>query len=146
MIAEKTKDVDTIVKGMKQLKVELDEKTKRSKQIKEITRNIRDNDVKVAQLISSITELEKFNTQLETEMKSFQEGGVGKADDDKLKDLRDNLEKVKELRHKLREDKMYLEASKSMLQDSGIKTKIIKQYLPIMNKLINTYLHLWSFM
>ena len=73
-------------------------------------------------------------------MKSFQEGGVGKADDDKLKDLKDNLEKVKELRHKLREDKMYLEASKSMLQDSGIKTKIIKQYLPIMNKLINTYL------
>ena len=27
-----------------------------------------------------------------------------------------------------------------MLQDTGIKTKIIKQYLPIMNKLINTYL------
>ena len=69
MLTEKTKDVDTIVKGMKQLKIELDEKTKRSKQIKEITRNIRDNDVKVAQLISSITELEKFNTQLETEMK-----------------------------------------------------------------------------
>jgi len=50
------------------------------------------------------------------------------------------LDKIKEQRHKLREDKMYLEASKSMLQDSGIKTKIIKQYLPIMNKLINTYL------
>ena len=27
-----------------------------------------------------------------------------------------------------------------MLQDTGIKTKIIKQYLPIMNKLINKYL------
>ena len=37
MITEKTKDVETIVKGMKQLKIELDEKTKRSKQIKEIT-------------------------------------------------------------------------------------------------------------
>ena len=73
-------------------------------------------------------------------MKSFQEGGVGKVDDDKLKELKEKLDKVKELRHKLREDKMYLEASKSMLQDSGIKTKIIKQYLPIMNKLINKYL------
>ena len=41
---------------------------------------------------------------------------------------------------KLREDKTYYEASRSMLQDTGIKTKIIKQYLPIMNKLINTYL------
>jgi len=73
-------------------------------------------------------------------MKSFQEGGVGKADDDKLKNLNESLDKIKEQRHKLREDKIYLEASKSMLQDSGIKTKIIKKYLPIMNKLINTYL------
>ena len=140
MITEKTKDVETIVKGMKQLKIELEEKTKRSKTIKGVTTKIRENDVKVARLHSSITELEKFNTQLETEMKSFQEGGVGQSDEDKLQDLKNNMNKIKEQRHKLREDKMYLEASKSMLQDSGIKTKIIKQYLPIMNKLINTYL------
>ena len=140
MITEKNKDVDTIIKGMKQLKIELDEKTKRSKTIKGVTTKIRENDVKVARLHSSITELEKFNTQLETEMKSFQEGGVGQSDEDKLKELKVNLEKISEQRHKLREDKLYLEASKAMLQDSGIKTKIIKQYLPIMNKLINTYL------
>jgi len=140
MITEKTKDINTIVKGMKQLKIELEEKTKRSKAIKGVTTQIRENDVKIARLHSSITELEKFNTQLETEMKSFQEGGVGKTDEDKLQDLKNNMDKIKEQRHKLREDKMYLEASKSMLQDSGIKTKIIKQYLPIMNKLINTYL------
>ena len=35
---------------------------------------------------------------------------------------------------------MYAEAARNMLQDTGIKTKIIKQYLPIMNKLINKYL------
>ena len=140
IITEKNKDVDTIIKGMKQLKIELDEKTKRSKTIKGVTTKIRENDVKVARLHSSITELEKFNTQLETEMKSFQEGGVGQSDEDKLKELKENLEKISEQRHKLREDKLYLEASKAMLQDSGIKTKIIKQYLPIMNKLINTYL------
>ena len=140
MITDKSKDVDIIVKGMKQLKTELEQSKERSKKIKEVTNQIRTNDVKVAQLQSSITELEKFNTQLETEMKSFQEGGVGKADEDKLQELENSLEKIKEQRHKLREDKMYLEASKSMLQDSGIKTKIIKQYLPIMNKLINTYL------
>ena len=140
MITEKNKDVDTIIKGMKQLKIELDEKTKRSKTIKGVTTKIRENDVKIARLHISITELEKFNTQLETEMKSFQEGGVGQSDEDKLKELKENLGKISEQRHKLREDKLYLEASKAMLQDSGIKTKIIKQYLPIMNKLINTYL------
>ena len=119
MITEKNKDVDTIIKGMKQLKIELEEKTKRSKSIKGVTTKIRENDVKVARLHSSITELEKFNTQLETETKSFQEGGVGQSDEDKLKELKENLEKISEQRHKLREDKLYLEASKSMLQDSG---------------------------
>ena len=47
---------------------------------------------------------------------------------------------VEELKQKLKEDQTYAEAVRNMLQDTGIKTKIIKQYLPIMNKLINTYL------
>ena len=46
----------------------------------------------------------------------------------------------KEIKQKLKEDQTYAEAVRNMLQDTGIKTKIIKQYLPIMNKLINTYL------
>jgi len=34
----------------------------------------------------------------------------------------------------------YNEATASLLKDTGIKTKIIKQYVPVFNKLINTYL------
>ena len=121
MVDEKVKDVNTIVKGMKQLKIELEEKTKRSKTIKTVTIKMRENDVKIARLQSSITELEKFNTQLETEMKSFQEGGVGQSDDDKLQDLKNNMDKIKEQRHKLREDKMYLEASKWPIEENEAK-------------------------
>ena len=47
---------------------------------------------------------------------------------------------IEEEKGKLKEEVVYYEAIRSMLQDTGIKTKIIKQYLPIMNKLINTYL------
>ncbi len=57
-----------------------------------------------------------------------------------LKKLKEEIVTLDELKYKLREDKTYAEASRNMLQDTGIKTKIIKQYLPIMNKLINTYL------
>ena len=57
-----------------------------------------------------------------------------------LEQLKDELVTLEDLKSKLQEDKTYAEASKNMLQDTGIKTKIIKQYLPIMNKLINTYL------
>jgi len=40
---------------------------------------------------------------------------------------------------------VYYEVAKNLLQDTGIKTKIIKQYLPVMNKLINTYLSSMDF-
>ena len=39
----------------------------------------------------------------------------------------------------------YLGLAKQLLQDSGIKTKIIKKYLPIMNKLVNSYLNQLEF-
>ena len=59
---------------------------------------------------------------------------------EKLESLKVDIEKVGEQKTKLKEDKVYHEAARSMLMDTGIKTKIIKQYLPIMNKLINKYL------
>ena len=40
----------------------------------------------------------------------------------------------------LSSEKQYLEYAGNLLKDTGIKTRIIKQYLPIMNKLINKYL------
>jgi ABC-type molybdenum transport system ATPase subunit/photorepair protein PhrA len=57
-----------------------------------------------------------------------------------LNELKETLSGFDMQKSKLREDKTYSEAAKNMLQDTGIKTKIIKQYLPIMNRLINTYL------
>ena len=40
----------------------------------------------------------------------------------------------------MREEKVYSDGVRKILTDQGIKTKIIKQFIPIMNKLINTYL------
>ena len=140
MIVAKTDDVGKIVKGIKELKIELDKTDNRIKEIESITEKIRKNDVKIAQSNSSILELEKFNTQLETEINVFEKGDVGKSDQDKLKGFQKNLTTIETQRNTLKEDKIYSEAARTMLQDTGIKTKIIKQYLPIMNKLINTYL------
>ena len=46
---------------------------------------------------------------------------------------------------KLKEELFYYDVAKNLLQDTGIKTKIVKQYLPIMNKLVNTYLSSMDF-
>jgi hypothetical protein len=54
----------------------------------------------------------------------------------------DNYLKIKE---ELIVEKHYYEFASTLLKDTGIKTKIIKQYLPIMNKLINKYLSAMDF-
>ena len=70
---------------------------------------------------------------------------VDKTDYDKLGDLKTSADNLETQRTKLREEQTYGDAVRNMLQDTGIKTKIIKQYLPIMNKLINTYLSTMEF-
>ena len=140
MILQKETEANKIQVGMKELKVELDKVSSRKKEIKEITDEIRNNQVSMAKIESSIIELEKFNVQLNTEMTQLQNDGTTTSDIDKLKSLKEEAELYNKQKSKLREDKLYAEAARNMLQDTGIKTKIIKQYLPIMNKLINKYL------
>jgi DNA repair exonuclease SbcCD ATPase subunit len=140
MITHKKKDADNVASGMDELKVELEKVVVRQKDISDIANKIRDNEVHIAKENSSLVQLEKFNATLQSEVDTLQNGDISKEDHKKLSEMKELLSGVSVHKSKLREDKTYYEASRSMLQDTGIKTKIIKQYLPIMNKLINTYL------
>lgn len=62
-----------------------------------------------------------------------------------LEKLQSNKFELCERRLTVLEKKTYAEAISELLKDTGIKTKIIKQYLPLMNKLINQYLHILDF-
>ena len=140
MIDKKKGDADNVTSGMEELKEELSKVTSRQKEISDIAVKIRDNEVHIAKENSSLIQLEKFNATLQLEIDQLTSGEVNKSDHNELKALKETLSGIDMQKSKLREDKTYSEASKNMLQDTGIKTKIIKQYLPIMNRLINTYL------
>ena len=58
----------------------------------------------------------------------------------KLKELKDEFKSCVEQLEKLSGQKQLYETATVLLKDTGIKTRIIKQYLPIMNTLINKYL------
>jgi len=60
--------------------------------------------------------------------------------DYKISDLEADLTSLSEKYNELQDDKLTLGAASIMLKDGGIKTKIINQYIPIINKLINKYL------
>ena len=140
MIDKKKGEADKVNSGMEELKEELNKVTSRQEEINVIAVKIRENEVYIAKENSSLIQLEKFNATLQSEIDQLTNGEVNKNDHNELKTLKETLSGLDMQKSKLREDQTYSEAARSMLQDTGIKTKIIKQYLPIMNKLINTYL------
>ena len=140
MIDKKQGEADRVDGGLKELKDELHKVTSRQNDIKDIANRIRENEVHVAKENSSLVQLEKFNATLQSEIDHLVAGEINKSDHKKLDELKETLSGFDMQKSKLREDKTYAEAARNMLQDTGIKTKVIKQYLPIMNRLINTYL------
>ena len=140
MIAKKDEEKEELEEGLSKLKTVLDGVFDRVGEIKKTTKIIADNQVSLAKINTSIKELEKFNVKLQTEIDQYTKDGVGINDTDKLTTLSKEYVEIAKQRTKLKETKVYYEAARSMLTDTGIKTKIIKQYLPIMNKLINKYL------
>ena len=140
IIDKKQGEADRVDNGLKELKDELHKVISRQNNIKDITDKIRENEVHVAKENSSLIQLEKFNATLQSEIDQLIAGEINKGDHNKLDELKQILSGFDIHKSKLREDKTYSEAARNMLQDTGIKTKVIKQYLPIMNRLINTYL------
>jgi DNA repair exonuclease SbcCD ATPase subunit len=63
----------------------------------------------------------------------------------KLKTLAKEVVAAAGEKSKLSEDKHYLDIAAILLKDTGIKTKIIRQYLPVINKLVNKYLTAMDF-
>jgi len=85
-----------------------------------------------AGLEAAIVKLEKQIADLNTTEEN--------ADANELVVLNDQITTAENELRDLIEEKSYHDTAASLLRDSGIKTKIIKQYLPIINKLVNKYL------
>ena len=140
MIVTKEKEKKEIVDGLIKMEKEIDKTQSRLSEIVKVTNQIQDNSIQIAQLNTSIQELEKYQERLSNEITELEKSVINNSDEEKLKTLQEEFNTIEKNRKDLKEEKVYKEATRAMLQDTGIKTKIIKQYLPIMNQLINKYL------
>ena len=145
MIVKKQDEYDKFDKGIAELKDELKRQEDVVAAINDYIKQIRENDAEIGKLSYSVKELEKFNKTLQSEIDELESGEISQDDMSKLTKLKKSLKSYQAQNQGLREEQTYAEAARSMLMDTGIKTKIIKQYLPIMNKLINTYLTAMEF-
>ena len=144
-IESRTTKIREIENGIADLQRMESEEQDRLQSILTDLETIRKNEVEKAKILSSIAELEKFNTKLEKDIEAYKGGSVSEEDKIKLAELKGKIQSIEEQKSKLNEDKFYIDVARNLLQDSGIKTKIVKQYLPIMNKLVNTYLSSMDF-
>lgn len=105
-------------------------------------------------LRSKVSELGENNQQITSLQKQIQqynlhlEKDVGadleKANAD-LAEIKEQLSELHDKKIKANDEYTYKLVLGEMLKDTGIKTKIIKQYLPVMNQLINQYLQVLDF-
>lgn len=139
LTAKDTEKKDELAKALEDLETKYEEVQRLSEQLIEIDNKIMEGNNKI------ITH-QRIVQRLQVELNDTQEK-VGNIDEEKakLKKLaKKTINKVKE-KNDQTETEHYYNVVQSMLKDSGIKTKIIKEYLPIINKLVNKYLAAMDF-
>ena len=143
-VDSKVKETETINDGLIKLAKQYDESNVKLQQIIDVRTMINNNSMIQHSYKSKIDALVDYRDELETEIK-----GIAKthADDGdrKLEDLEVELNSVAERYNNGMDEKQVLSAASMLLKDGGIKAKIIKQYIPIINKLINKYLSAMDF-
>jgi len=103
-------------------------------------------EVGIAKQQVSMKALEQFNSELVAQMESLAAIEIELAEDKtKLKLYKEEIKSVDKERNSLTMDQNYYIIAKQLLQDSGIKTKIVRKYLPVMNDFINMYLNKLEF-
>jgi DNA repair exonuclease SbcCD ATPase subunit len=110
-----------------------------SKEITKLTNEISQNNIKISgcqrQIRDLESEIQTITTQLEnrnTEHKN-------------LEQFKDNLQTTYEELASKKDSVNYYDFTYSLLKDGGVKTKIIKKYLPLINQQVNRYLQMMDF-
>ena len=141
MISDNNKEIMKWNQALEDVQKELKTLSSRIEKIKGVETDIRTTEIDIAKFDQSKTELKNINTKLTHNIDTLteQSSDTGEAKN-KLKVLEESQDEFQKTKLTKLEEHDYLQAAKQMLLDTGIKTKIIKQYLPVINQLINKYL------
>lgn len=138
--------IGEINQGVEKLKQELDAILTQENTLLEEIEKFQEAQMDIVANNASITALQNAINKLEEEILKIEgtDGDVGAALAD-LKALQIEKENLAELKLTYIDQQNYNMIANEMLKDTGIKTKIVKQYLPIINKLVNQYLQILDF-
>jgi DNA repair exonuclease SbcCD ATPase subunit len=138
-VGQRKNDINAIEDGLKQLTLKYEETNDGLMIILDIDRECDELRSKASHETLRIQilndQIKTINQEIDDVKKNTKNTG-----DVKVSDLESELSELTNKYNELQEDRLVLNAASLLLKDGGIKTKIVNQYVPIINKLINKYL------
>ena len=113
--------------------------TQLSEEITKLNHDISQNNTRISLNQRQIRDLEE---EVQTITKQFKNRNT---EHEKLTEFKENLKKTIEDLSSIRDEITHYDFAYSLLRDDGVKTKIIKKYLPFINQQVNRYLQLMDF-
>ena len=113
--------------------------TKLTKEITKLNHDISQNNTRISLNQRQIRELEEEVQTITEQLKNRN------TEHEKLAEFKENLDNTTEELATKKEEIIYHDYAYSLLKDDGVKTKIIKKYLPFINQQVNRYLQKMEF-
>ena len=140
-VTEKELKKTELVTALVEIEGKVSNCSNRLAEIREVQGRIEEVQKNIALLQTEVVSNQKYITKLQKEIEDLKtEATAGSDAEDKILDAEDTLDILIQKKEKQSETSHYYEIAQMLLRDQGVKQKIIKQYVPIMNKLINKYL------
>ena len=138
--------VKELVLAIEELRCNMLDEQERCDKHTEISKELSDVQQKIAGHNATVTRINKNVRQLMMDVETLQNSkDDNSAEYEKLKYLEKEHDDLKRQVALVKKERDTLLAAGHLLKDNGIKTRIIKRYLPVMNKLINQYLQNMDF-
>lgn len=139
-ISELTSEKKKIEEGFSSLAKLLEESKNQLTKAEEIEEKLRNLGLKSKEEQNQLKTLESYLGTLTKNLTQETDDKDLELARNELQDLEEGIKKYEKVLFQNKELLHYYEACKILLKDTGIKAKIIKQYLPVINKLVNVYL------
>ena len=145
-IADAQNKEQELTQGLNDLETAIKEEEEResqwialSKEVSKLSNDISQNNTRISGLQRQVgdlgNEIQRITDQLQNR----------NTEHEKLNELQEQLNSIYDQLVESKEDGQYKEFVYSLLKDGGVKTSIIKKYLPLINRQVNKYLQMMDF-
>jgi len=145
-IADAQNKAKELQKGFQELEETMKFEQERERQFLALSQEITKLNHEISQNNTRISLSQRQIRNLESEVQTITEQLKNRnTENEKLEEFRDNLQKTFDDLSDKKEEIVHYDFAYSLLKDDGVKTKIIKKYLPFINQQVNRYLQMMDF-